>query len=242
MNIVDTFFDVNKIIVQYLKKDENKRIRKILFYFLLILCLVSFGILIFSPYELKEEFIQFLFIFVGVNAYLWLLVLISYADFKSPNELLNENLQEIKVEREKLIEKIGDDSVASTIKLSLNQLSGYYAVNLDQARNSYRWSILSIILGLITIIVGIWIIYFSQNPNLTIGIITGFSGVIIEFIGASNLYIYNKTLSQLNIYFKELVKIQDTMLAVELCDKIDDNNPKKIEIIEKIIIELISKK
>ena len=88
---------------------------------------------------------------------------------------------------------------------------------------------------------GIWLIYFTENPNYNLALITGISGILIEFIGASNILIYNKSIKQLNIYFKELIKIQDTMLAIELCEGIKGNDEKKLEIKEKIIISLMSR-
>jgi hypothetical protein len=168
---------------------------------------------------------------------------ISFTDIDLDKSGIFIELNNIKQEREKIKERISknENNVIDTIQLSLNQITEYYTINLNQARSSYNWSITAIIIGLSTLIAGAWLIFFRTNPNLTVGIITGISGILIEFIGASNLYIYNKSLRQLNLYFNQLINIQDTMLAIELCEKIDDTNPKKIEITEKIILALIGR-
>lgn len=49
---------------------------------------------------------------------------------------------------------------------------------------------------------------------------------------------YNKNIEQLNYFYKTLVRLQNTMLAVKLCESIE-NLEKKSENKEKIIASLI---
>lgn len=66
-------------------------------------------------------------------------------------------------------------------------------------------------------------------------------GIITDFIAATYFYLYKKSIEQLNMYFKELIKIQDTMLAIELCNKIDTQSKEYNESINSIIMELLKR-
>lgn len=237
--MIDNIFDLTKIFITLLR--EHTAYRRVLIIILPIIILGALGWLLFFPYQLKREVNTALKILIGISSFLLLIALASLTELKFDTDILTDRLSNIKEEREKLIDKIGNDSVVSTIQLSLNQLTEYYTINLSQAKNSYRWSIAAIVIGFLTLVAGAWLLFFQEKPNLTVGIITGISGILIEFIGASNIYIYNRSLSQLNMYFKQLINIQDTMLAIELCEKIDNANPKKVDITEKIIMNLIER-
>ncbi|WP_445683389.1 hypothetical protein [Solibacillus sp. FSL W8-0474] len=63
---------------------------------------------------------------------------------------------------------------------------------------------------------------------------------MLEFIGAMYFVVYNKSLKQLNFFYSKLEKVQDTMIAIELTNSINDE-PKKVEFQEKIVINLIER-
>lgn len=248
MSTIETSFDLFSGIVglyiDYLRK--NKKIRTVLTAGLSILVFAITALRIFSKHLFNEKIIQDANELIGISIFLSSLILLltiaSYTKIKIRSGKIGIELDGIRKEREELQKKFSQkqDDVFNTIQLSLNQLKEYYTINLSQARSSYRWSIAAIIVGIITLLVGIWFFYFNTNPNISLAVISGISGVIIEFIGASNIYIYNKSLKQLNLYFKELITIQDTMLAIELCDKIEDVD-KKTQIKEKIILSLMGR-
>ena len=235
----ESYINISKVLIQLLRK--NKETRKVLFIITPLAILICLYFLLLFPYEL-EKGVEGLLIGTTVLSSLMLLIsLASLTDLDSEHDFILERLNSLKLERKQIIDKIGNDSVMNTIQLSLNHLKEYYTINLTQARNSYRWSITAIIVGLVTLLAGIWMLFFQQTPNITLAILTGVSGILMEFIGASNIYVYNKSLNQLNLYFKELIKIQDTMLAIELCEKIPDTEAKKIDLKESIIINLINR-
>ena len=146
-------------------------------------------------------------------------------------------------ERNKIRERITKTekpNVLDTIQLNLNQLSEYYTINKSQARNSFRFSVFAIISGLATIIAGIWFFYLQENPNIGLTAISSVSGVLIQFIGAAYFYLYRKSLEQLNFFFSQLVKMQDMMLSVKLCEEVSPPE-KQIELREKVIITLLER-
>jgi hypothetical protein len=107
------------------------------------------------------------------------------------------------------------------ISLSLNQMTEYYTISKSQARNSFWISVLAIVSGLLSLLFGIFLYYFRGQPQATaITAISTFGGVLAQFIGAAYLYIYRKSLSQLNLFFQQLAAMEEVMLAAEQCDKI----------------------
>ena len=151
-------------------------------------------------------------------------------------------LKDIRAKRLEITQKIEEKNnldIFQTIQLSLNQLNEYYTINKAQAKSSFRFSIFSIVIGLVTIITGIWL-YYLDITNIQISYITGASGLILEFIGGAYFFMYKKSLEQVNFFFSQLIKIQDTMLSINLADNIKEVD-KRTEIHEKIIISLLER-
>src|SRR5262249_36326180 len=103
-------------------------------------------------------------------------------DFKQDSELAP-----IRKEREAIRDRVKqkEPDIFDTIQLNLNQLSEYYTINKSQARNSFRASVTAIIIGFITIIVGIWFFYFSEHPNQNLTYMSVIGGVLVQFIGGA---------------------------------------------------------
>jgi hypothetical protein len=240
----DLFTEIIGLYFDYLRK--NKKAQLTISIVSAILIITFIGLRVFSAHIFNDDLLtqvnDFLFGGLIFSILFFLITIASYSKVKISTGKIGIDLEGLRKEREEIKKKFSQkqDDVFNTIQLSLNQLTEYYTINLSQARSSYRWSIAAIIVGIITLLSGIWFFYLGENPNINLAIISGISGTIIEFIGASNIYIYNKSLKQLNIYFRELIAIQDTMLAIELCDKIEDTD-KKTQIKEKIILSLMGR-
>lgn len=165
-------------------------------------------------------------------------------NFRNP---LDVELEKLSVEREELKAKVVQNedkgvkvknNVFNTIQLNLNQTTEYYTINKSQAKQSFRASIFAIVIGLITLVVGIWFMFFKEN--ITVATISGISSILLEAIGAMYFYVYKKSLEQLNFFYDKLEKTQDTMVAIELTNNISDN-AKKMELQEKLILNLIER-
>jgi uncharacterized membrane protein (DUF106 family) len=161
--------------------------------------------------------------------------LLSYINVEY--KTLNDHLKILSKEREELSEKIDkENNVMDVIRINLNQLSEYYTINKAQAKKSFSFSVLMIITGLIVIIVMIFL-WFHGKVGLNLAIISGLSGVIAEFIGATSLFLYKENSKQIQMFFDKLSYLQHIMLAVELTERLDDE--KKSEQVSKIISSLI---
>ncbi|GEM_PF-1418996 len=227
--------------------EENKLLRKI-FLILMILLLIGttstivyfFILLKNNPEKAKYLLDEVLPIFLAIIAIVFFVL--SRVIIGSPVDDKKE-LADIKQERDDLRHKIeakSEPSIFDTVQLSLNQMTEYYTINKSQARRSFNFSIFAIVVGLITIIAGVWLFYLNAAPNINLTILTGIAGLLLEFIGGAYFFVYRKSLEQVNFFFTQLVKIQDTMLSINLAKDLGDKE-KEIESVEKIIESLLER-
>lgn len=227
----------------------KKKLRNFILVFGFILMVSILGILIYFKGELTE-----IVIIISITLiFLLLLFILSaiMALFKEPISLRNpfelelkrltEERIELKKKVEETVEKGESDSVESVfniIQLNLNQTTEYYTINKGQARKSFGISVTAIVIGSLTILVGIYLVYFGDGQKISV--ISIISGVVLEIIGGMYFVIYNKSIKQLNYFYNKLEKVQDTMLAIELTNGIEDKD-KSLELKEKIILKLIER-
>lgn len=156
---------------------------------------------------------------------------------------IESEIKKLNIEREEIkptIETKKELEIFDTIHLTLNQLNEHYEINKAQAKSSFRFSIFAIVIGLITIISGIWMFYFNTSPNINVTVLTEASGFISEFIGGAYLFMYTKSMEQVNFSFNQLIKTQDTMLSINLAKNMELKE-KEAELVEKIITSLLDR-
>jgi len=93
------------------------------------------------------------------------------------------------------------------------------------------------LLGLAVLITGVWVI-IKGNDAVAASIVT-IGGVLTQFIGAGFLYLYSKNLKQLNVFYDQLVKLQDTMYAIGLVAHVPES--RRAPTYEVIIANLITR-
>lgn len=243
-NLFDIFWSVMKGLGNLLFENKIPRIiSKGLLYFFLIF---SVGILLYALINVNDktqrDFILNSVLPITVIPVIFLASTYGVHLASKRTNTIDLQLEKLRKERVEITHKMESDNkldIFHTIQLSLNQLNEYYTINKAQARSSFRFSIFSIVIGLITILVGVWLNYFG-NKNIELIFITGISGIILEFIGGAYFFMYKKSLEQVNFFFGQLIKIQDTMLSINLANNISDEN-KKVEMHEKIIVSLLER-
>jgi len=165
------------------------------------------------------------------------------SQLESLSSEFNVEIEQLRVERTEITKKIedeeGEPDIFYTIQLSLNQLNEYYTINKAQATTSFRFSIAAIVVGLCFILAGITLNY-TGTKTIEITYLAGISGILLEFIGGAYFFMYKKSLEQVNFFFGQLIKVQDTMLAINLADAIKEDG-KKIDMQEKIIVSLLER-
>lgn len=225
---------------------ENKILRNICLSIAMISFCASIAVVIFG--------------FLNTNTYAELsLFLDNYLRFTAPpvivvfilyffslmaktQDIFQEKLDELKAERKEITNRIESKKeldIFYTIQLSLNQVNEYYTINKSQAVSSFKISAFAIIFGLLTILAGIWF-YYLGHEYINLIYISGVSGLLLEFIGGAYFLMYKRSLEQVNFFFGQLIKIQDTMLAIKLSESISIED-KKVEMHEKIIVSLLER-
>jgi hypothetical protein len=133
-------------------------------------------------------------------------------------------------EEKRLVEKRRDaegtlksspTDVSAIVLLNMAKLDEYYALNKSQARNSFLASIVAVSIGFVVLVFSI---RYSQGSRIVPGAI---SGVLLQFIG------------QLNFFYGKLVRLQDTMLAVQQCELLNPRTRDRVR--EILIVALINR-
>ncbi|MEU8608447.1 hypothetical protein AB0C29_10655 [Actinoplanes sp. NPDC048791] len=143
---------------------------------------------------------------------------------------------------EKEIRQTGGGDVYSNLELNLNQITEYYTINKSHARNSFRIGASAVVLGFMAILSGIGLLYYgdNDNPTLAVPLIAGVAGLLGQFVGAYCFYLYNQASRQVTTFYGRLSQVQDTMLAVKLCEVMTDVE-QRTAVTVQIISALISR-
>jgi len=183
-------------------------------------------------------------VFASIIAFL--VTLVSFTSIRLKGSTVDSELDALRRDREEIEKRLNEmrgaqpkqaEDIFDTVRLSLNQFTEYYTINKSQAKNSFRASLFAVVAGLVTIVGGAWIFYFQPQPDIKLTLISSIAGILAEFIGAAYFNLHNKSLAQLNYFYQTLVQMQNTMLAVKLCENLPEE--KATELRERLIMTLI---
>lgn len=111
----------------------------------------------------------------------------------------------------------------AVLDVDSKRLSEYYAINQSQARASFRWAVVAMLTGLVTIVAGFWIYYFrAGSQEIFLTTLTTCAGVLSNFVSGMYLYLHNKTQSRSLSYYGQLVRLQQLGLAIRLAESHKD--------------------
>jgi hypothetical protein len=125
------------------------------------------------------------------------------------------------------------------IESNLKNIDDFNSLVKQQTRNSFRVTIILATAGFGVLILGIVMDYFGLNASTSA--VTIASGVTIEFISAIFFYLFNRTIIQLNRYHKELIDVQNTMLALKISQGIVDDQPLRNQTIRYLTETLVGR-
>jgi hypothetical protein len=161
-------------------------------------------------------------IVIGVLALLVVIsAVLSYAGVVQVGSISSE-LQTAEDNRKEVQEKVKSEpqNPYAHIELGAAELRVFYAINQGQARSSFRFGVITVLAGLAFLLVGV-VLFFAQQ-GLAPAALSAIGGVIAEFIGGTSLYLYNRVQAQSSYYHDYLGQYQRLMLAVSLCNDIED--------------------
>lgn len=102
-------------------------------------------------------------------------------------------------------------------------LGQYYESAKYQHKVSFWASIAAAAVGFVAILLA-FVVFLTSPGSVTESAVIAISGTLSEFVAAAFFYIHNKNISQVDSCIQKLVKLQDTQLAVDLVQKMPENN------------------
>jgi hypothetical protein len=244
--MTDILTDIAGLIIEVLRRNRNARtaVTVLSLSLLTFLSVLTFTAVLYGkplPFDTISSGVAIAYFLLAA---LLVLALAAYTGIKvRGGGVLRLELESLHEERKDITGRLASKErpdILDTVQLSLNQLNEYYTINKSQARNSFSFSVSAVVLGLATTIGGIWMFYLGENPRVDLAAITSTSGILLQFIGGAYFYLYRRSLDQLNFFFSQLVKMQDTMLSIKLCDQIQSDD-RKSELREKIAMTLLER-
>lgn len=185
-----------------------------------------------TEYDMYEFLIGLLIFFTAICVLFALFI--SYAKSKLKSEI---NKRNVDLENKILdLSNNTDPNVIRIMKVFLTNLSEsteFFQITKYQVEVSFGSAILSAIIGLIVFL----ITFFFVDYYMNIGYICS---AFFEFIASIFLYIHNKSLNQLNFYYKQLSITEKYLLSIYLTNSNEIKYEDKIEILKTIINKMLS--
>lgn len=126
----------------------------------------------------------------------------------------------------------GNSGILELMLSNMKELRSFYQLSRCQARGAFFLAVTMCIIGGLLLLLSISALLFlnSYKDTLTVGAI---GGTIIEFVAATALFIYRRTLDQLNHYYRSLHENERFLSILNLTSRISHN--KQDDVYMKII-------
>lgn len=152
-------------------------------------------------------------------------------------ELANENERNTSNTSEKSKNKSDENTsldkkdIFALMLKNHDEINEYFKISKWQAKIAFWLSVIACICGLGTLIFGVYSVFILNNINVSI--ISIVSGSISEVIAATVFWVHNKSALQLNHYYNALHENEKFLSAVNMADKLNEENR------ERMIMEII---
>jgi len=135
----------------------------------------------------------------------------------------------IQKQQDSLRAKVQDGKEASPVwELAQLTLNKYYSRNLSQNNWIFYVSVAVMSAGFGLVLYGIALAYGDPNNHLAT-IVSAGSGVIVQFIGATFLVIYNSTITQAIQYTSSLQKVSTVGTSIKILDSIKEDETDEMK-------------
>jgi hypothetical protein len=124
------------------------------------------------------------------------------------------------------ISSVPVDQTQEVAAAQIRLLSDYYKTVLAQARESFRWALIGVAVGLAFFVTAISIQLAEGATNAAT--ISAISGAVVEVISGINFVLYGKTTAQLAHFHEGLDRTQRFLLANSLCEAISDSRARDV--------------
>ena len=190
-----------------------------------------FGILLaFLAYQIYEKMFDFpigqiLVYILGFLSFICFMVSVSsFFDLKESKKL--EKLEEEARREEKEFSEIDPEKRAlraeKMFRMNQKELMRYYDMNLAQTKFLSGLGIMMITFGLLIVGVALYM-YTSFETDKFLLIIGSLSGIVVDFIGAIFIKMYNKNIEAAVKFHAKFADSNNLLLANSIANKIEDN-------------------
>lgn len=153
-------------------------------------------------------------------------------DFVEETKQSSGNTQRKKVSvNESIKEKSDNRDIIALMLKNHDEINEYFRISKSQAKVSFWLSVFACVFGLLVFLYGIYSAVVLKAMEVTV--ISVISGAIAELIAATVFWVHNKSALQLNHYYAALHENEKFLSAVNMTDKLSDDNR------EEIIMEII---
>lgn len=125
-----------------------------------------------------------------------------------------------------------DANILSMMTLNMSEIREFYIMTKFQAKRAFAWAITTFLVGFALFATSCVMAIISNSSSVSV-IIPAVSGAIVELLSAGSLFIYKKTLEQLNVYYQYLHENERFLSAVQVSDNISQE--KRDEVLAQII-------
>lgn len=142
------------------------------------------------------------------------------------------------LDAQKIIERIPETDpvgIQGIVSSQIELLTLYHNVVLDQAKRSFRWAIISAVIGFLIFLVAIGFVFLGEIGVASISVI---SCVLIEMIATINFNLYAKSSQQLIDFQNRLDDIQRLLLANSMSETMEGElkHQARLEIIKALLV------
>ena len=113
---------------------------------------------------------------------------------------------------------------------NLNEIRQFYKLTKEQAINAYKLAKNSSIAGIFLIIIAILVAIIFDNNQIAVATTAG--GIIVEVLAGTSLFVYQKTLKQLNYYYSSLHNNERFLSLINIVGKTDIKDELYSKIVE----------
>ncbi len=153
------------------------------------------------------------------------------AEKKEREESLGKILETFKKES---TDEHKETDILKLMTYNMSEIKEYYFMSKYQAKRAFTLAFTSFIVGLVLFCTA-FIMTLIKEMTLVSVLIPAVSGAIVEVLSAGSLAIYNKSIDQLNVYYKFLHENERFLSSVKIVESISLENRDKVysEIIQK---------
>ncbi|MCH5250387.1 MAG: hypothetical protein J1E98_10655 [Lachnospiraceae bacterium] len=197
-------------------------------------CLALCVIFVFIDYQIYIRLFEFpigqiLVYIIGFFTFIFFVAAICcFFDFRESKKM--EKLNEDARKEEKEFSEIDPEKRAlraeKMFRMNQKELMRYYDMNLTQTKFLSGLGIMMIIFGILIVVASLYM-YMSLNADKVLLSVGSLSGIVVDFIGAIFIKMYNKNIEAAVKFHAKFAESNSFLLANSIANKIEDDKVRE---------------